>query len=232
MIEVEHLTKQYGRSTALDLPELTIPDGQCVGLVGNNGAGKTTFFNLLLDLVPATTGLVRNLGVQVARSESWKHHTGAYLDESFTIGYLTPEEYYTFIADLRGVTKEDLDAFLHPFEPFFNGEILGKGKYLRDLSKGNLKKAGVVAALIGSPKVLVLDEPFANLDPSSQLRLKSILKELASRKDITMLISSHDLAHVAEVCDRILVLEKGKLVKDLKTTPETLAELEKVFAPA
>lgn len=232
MVEAEQLTKKYGRNLALDLPSLSIPDGQCVGLVGNNGAGKTTFFNLLLDLVPASTGAVRNMGEPVHQGENWKQHTGSFLDESFLIGYLTPEEYFEFIAGLRGQDKASLAAFLETFAPFFGGEVLGKRKYLRDLSKGNMKKAGIVGALIGAPKLIVLDEPFANLDPSSQLRLKAILKELAARKDVTLLISSHDLAHVAEVCERILVLEQGKLVKDITTTPETLAELEKVFAPA
>lgn len=232
MIEVKQLSKRYGAKTALHLPELTVPDGQCVGLVGNNGAGKTTFFNLLLDLVRATTGTISSFGQPVHLNEDWKRHTGAYLDERFLIDYLTPEEYFSFLAGLRGQTKAELEALLNGLGPFFAGEVLGTRKYLRDLSKGNMKKAGVASALIGAPKLVVLDEPFANLDPSSQLGLKSILKQMALRREVTMLISSHDLAHVTEVCERILVLEKGELVKDLRTTPETLKELEAMFTTA
>ena len=124
----------------------------------------------------------------------------------------------------------DVDAFLQPFEEIFNEEILGKKKFLRDLSKGNQKKAGIVAALIGNPQVIVLDEPFANLDPTTQIRLKKMLKSLTENNEVTVLISSHDLSHVTEVCERIVVLEKGNVVKDLNTSEETLTELESYFS--
>jgi len=97
------------------------------------------------------------------------------------------------------------------------------------LSKGNQKKVGLVAALIGNPEVIILDEPFANLDPTTQIRLKKLLKELAQNQEKTLLISSHDLGHVTEVTDRIVVLDKGDIVKDIETTPETLKELESFF---
>ena len=116
------------------------------------------------------------------------------------------------------------------FEDFFHGEIIGQKKYLRDLSKGNQKKAGIVAALIGNPEVIVLDEPFANLDPTTQIRLKNIIKELSEKQDVTVLISSHDLIHVTDVCERIVVLEKGEVVKDLAKSAATLQELEEHFA--
>ena len=156
--------------------------------------------------------------------------TSAFIDESFLIGYLTPEEYFYFIGELRGQNKADVDALTSQFEDFFNDEIIGKKKYLRDLSKGNQKKAGIVAALIGNPEVIILDEPFANLDPTTQIRLKQIIKDLAKTKGVTILISSHDLSHVTEVCESIVVLEKGEVVKDLETNPATLKELEAHFA--
>jgi ABC-2 type transport system ATP-binding protein len=229
MITVHQLTKNYGNQCVLDLPELTIPSGQCFGLVGNNGAGKTTFFSLILDLIAATTGHIENNGIPVASSEDWKPTTAAFIDESFLIGYLTPEEYFEFIATLRGVPSEALKVWLKQFETFFNGEVLGKKKYLRDLSKGNQKKAGIVAALIGAPKTILLDEPFANLDPSSQIRLKELISSIKEQQQTTFLISSHDLTHITEVCDRIVLLEKGKRVKDILKTPQTLAELEAYF---
>ena len=230
MINTIDLSKKYGKKTVLNIPSLEIPKGQSFGLVGNNGAGKTTYFNLILDLIQPTTGKIMNNDIQVNTSEDWKPFTSAFIDESFLIGYLTPEEYFDFIARLRGVNQVDLTAFLKKFEELFNDEILGQKKYLRDLSKGNQKKAGIVAALIGQPEVVILDEPFANLDPTTQIRLKKTLKTINEESISTLLISSHDLGHITEVCERIVVLNKGDIIKDLKTSDETLKELEHFFA--
>ena len=230
MIKTTELSKKYGEETVLNIESLEIPKGQSFGLVGNNGAGKTTFFNLLLDLILPTTGYITNNEIRVNTSEEWKPFTSAFIDESFLIGYLTPEEYFYLIGELRGMNKADVDKFLLQFEEIFNNEIIGKKKYLRDLSKGNQKKAGIVGALIGDPEVVVLDEPFANLDPTTQIRLKKILKTLTEDKAVTFLISSHDLNHVTEVCERIVVLEKGDIIKDIVTSTETLKELESHFS--
>jgi ABC-2 type transport system ATP-binding protein len=230
MIHSKNITKKYGTAQVLNIEELEIPKGQSFGLVGNNGAGKTTFFNILLDLIRPTTGEITNHEIIVNKSEAWKSFTGSFIDETFLIGYLTPEEYFDFIGDLRGMNKADIQSFLSQFEEIFNGEILGKKKYLRDLSKGNQKKAGIVAALLGNPQVIILDEPFANLDPTTQIRLKKKLKELTEDKEVTILVSSHDLSHVTEVCERIVVLDKGSVVKDIKTSTETLKELESYFS--
>jgi ABC-2 type transport system ATP-binding protein len=229
MIQAAELTKKYDGIAVLNIENLEIQKGQSFGLVGNNGAGKTTFFNLLLDLIKPTTGKISTNNIQVNLSEDWKQFTGSFIDESFLIGYLTPEEYFYFIGDLRGQNKADIDAFLVQFEEIFNDEIIGKKKYLRDLSKGNQKKAGIVSALIGNPEVIILDEPFANLDPTTQIRLKQIIKELTQKREVTILISSHDLKHVTEVSERIVVLEKGDIIKDLITSEATLKELETYF---
>ncbi|MEX1383276.1 ABC transporter ATP-binding protein [Lutibacter sp.] len=230
MIITSELSKKYGENTVLTIESLEIPKGQSFGLVGNNGAGKTTYFNLLLDLIKPTTGNVINNNIQVNTSEDWKPFTAAFIDESFLIGYLTPEEYFYFIGELRGLKKADVDVFLTQFEEIFNDEILGGKKYLRDLSKGNQKKAGIVAALIGDPEVIILDEPFANLDPTTQIRLKKLLKDLTVNSNATVLISSHDLGHITEVCERIVVLDKGVVVKDIETSAATLKELEAYFS--
>ncbi len=230
MIEAINLSKTYGPNTVLNIEHLTIPKGESFGLVGNNGAGKTTFFSLLLDLIQPTTGHIVNQGVQVNISEDWKPFTSAFIDESFLIGYLTPEEYFYFIGDLRGQNKADVDALLDKHREFFNDEILGGKKYLRDLSKGNQKKVGIIATLIGTPEVIILDEPFANLDPTTQIRLKRIIKELADDPNVTILVSSHDLLHTVEVSNRIVALHKGEVVKDITTSEETLKELEAFFA--
>lgn len=230
MIQTTQLSKKYGKAEVLNIESLEIPTGQSFGLVGNNGAGKTTLFNILLDLIRPTSGAIINNDIQVNTSEVWKNFTGSFIDESFLIGYLTAEEYFEFIGDLRGMNKADVKKFLSQFDEFFNDEILGKKKYLRDLSKGNQKKVGIIAAMMGNPQVVILDEPFANLDPTTQIRLKKIIKTLTENREITVLISSHDLTHVTEVCERIVVLDKGKVVKDIKTSQETLQELESYFS--
>lgn len=229
MIQAINLQKEYNGTTVLNLPELTIEKGQVFGLVGNNGAGKTTFFSLVLDLIRASRGKVIINDIPVAKSEDWKELVAAYIDESFTIGYLTPDEYFSFIGELRGMNDNDVSSFLKDYTDFFKDEILGKKKFIRDLSKGNQKKVGVVGALMGNPDVIVLDEPFANLDPSSQYQLRAIIKDLGQQKEKTLLISSHDLDHVADVCSRIVVLEKGEVVRDVEKTDSTLAELEEFF---
>ncbi len=230
MISVSNLSKTYNGVSVLNIESLEIPKGQSFGLVGNNGAGKTTFFSLLLDLIQPTTGQIKSKDILVNESEDWKPFTSAFIDESFLIGYLTAEEYFYFIGELRGQNKADVDALVGQFEDFFHDEILGKKKHLRDLSKGNQKKAGIVATFIGNPEVIILDEPFANLDPTTQIRLKGIIKDLAKKQGVTVLVSSHDLLHVTDVCERIVVLEKGEVIKDLKTSEATLKELEAHFA--
>lgn len=229
MITAQNLTKVYNSVAVLNIENLEIPKGQSFGLVGNNGAGKTTFFSLMLDLIQPSSGYINNNGVQVDLSEAWKPFTAAFIDESFLIGYLTAEEYFYFIGELRGRNKADVDQLLSGFNDFFHGEILGQKKYLRDLSKGNQKKVGIVATFIGDPEVIILDEPFANLDPTTQIRLKTIIKDLAAKKEVTVLVSSHDLSHVTEVCERIVVLHKGEVVKDIQTSTQTLKELEVFF---
>lgn len=230
MIQIHNISKKYGATEVLNIDNLTITKGQSLGLVGNNGAGKTTLFNMILDLIRPTSGKITNHEVIVNKSEAWKTFTGSFIDESFLIGYLTAEEYFEFIGNLRGMNTADITSFLNQFKDFFNDEILGKKKYLRDLSKGNQKKVGIIAALMGKPQVVILDEPFANLDPTTQIRLKTIIKTISENEETTVLISSHDLSHVTEVCKRIVVLDKGKLVKDLQTSQETLKELEGYFS--
>mgnify|MGYP000880567491 CR=1 FL=1 len=230
MIKTNSLTKIYGDKTALSIDQLEIPTGQSFGLVGNNGAGKTTFFSLLLDLIKASSGEIISNKIAVAKSEEWKNFTSAFIDDSFLIGYLTPEEYFYFVGCLRGIDQKEVDLFLEAYADFFNDEILNQKKYLRDFSKGNQKKVGLVATFIGKPKVIILDEPFANLDPTTQIKLKQLIHKKSEDKELTLLISSHDLNHVTEVCNRIVLLEKGSVIMDKETTSKTLQELEDYFS--
>ncbi|MBD1397734.1 ABC transporter ATP-binding protein [Pontibacter sp. JH31] len=229
MIEVKNLEKSYSGTTVVKINALQVTSGESVGLVGNNGAGKTTLFRMMLDLVRPTGGEVFSKGIAVAETDAWKYYTGSHLDEGFLIDYLTPEEYFKFIGELHGLSQGDVQERLLPFMDFFNGEVLQQRKYIRDFSKGNQKKIGIAAAALSHPELLVLDEPFANLDPTSQIRLKNLLKYLHAQHNMTMLISSHDLNHVIEVCERIVILEKGQIVQDMQTTENTLQALEAYF---
>ena len=224
MIQLQNIIKAYNKEIVLNIAELTIVKGEIFGLVGNNGAGKTTMFNIILDLITASRGQVTSKGIHVRESEDWKDFTGAFIDESFLIGYLTPEEYFNFIGGLRKMNKAQIGDFLQLYSDFFNGEILGKKKFIRDHSKGNQKKAGIVAALMGKPEVVVLDEPFANLDPSSQFKLRKLIKQFAAQNGTTFLISDHTLDNIADVSTRLIILEKGKIVRDVVKTETTLQE--------
>jgi ABC-2 type transport system ATP-binding protein len=228
MISIKQIKKSYKNQLAVSVSELEIKSGELVGLVGNNGAGKTTLFRLILDLVLADEGEVFLKGKNVAKSEDWKIITAAYLDEGFLIGYLTAMEYFYFVGSLHQLTKSTVNEYLKTFEAFFDGCLSGN-KYIRDLSKGNQFKVGIVACLLQNPELLILDEPFANLDPSSQLRLMTLLKKLNEEKRMTILISSHDLNHITDTCKRILLLDHGVIIKDLQSNSETLNELENYF---
>ncbi len=230
ILDIKDLKKTYGSRTVVDIPELQIRAGETIGLVGNNGAGKTTLFRMLLDLIRPTEGQIRSKGANVAHSDEWKNYTASFLDEGFLIDYLTPEEYFIFIGSLHSMDQAQVREYLLRYSEFFNGEILNSGKYIRDFSKGNQNKIGIAAALMQNPELLILDEPFANLDPTTQIRLKTLLKQLRVTHNVTTLISSHDLNHVTEVCNRIILLEKGIIIKDILTDENTLGELEAYFS--
>ena len=232
MISIKNLSKLYNGICVLDIPELEIKQGETVGLVGNNGAGKTTLFRCLLDLIRPSTGQITSNGLNVQNNDQWKSYTGSFLDESFLLDYLSAEEFLTFTGSLYGQSEVGIQDFYHTMSGIFNDEVLGKNKYIRDLSKGNQKKIGISAALIGNPQLLILDEPFTNLDPTSQIRLKQLLRKFNEENNMTMFISSHDLNHVTEVCKRIVVIHKGKIAYDLQTNENTLSELERFFTLA
>jgi ABC-2 type transport system ATP-binding protein len=230
MITVKNLKKVYGNYFELNIERLEIIQGESFGLVGNNGAGKTTLFNLILDLIPATDGKVLSKNETVAGSDQWKKYTGSYIDTRFLIGFLTPREYLDFAGSLYGYNREDIENTLDRYKGFIDDQLLTGKRLIRDLSLGNKTRVGILAALMVEPEVVILDEPFAHLDPTSQSRLENILHSIKEENGATLLISSHDLKHITDVCDRIAVLDDGKIKKDIKTNAETLAELEDFFA--
>ncbi len=230
MIEITNLLKTYGSKRAIDIDHYTIADGDMLGLVGNNGAGKTTLFRLILDLVRADHGSVAIQGTDVTRTEDWKDITGAYIDDGFLIDYLTPEEYFYFIGRMYGLGKDEVDSRLRPFDRFMNGEVMGQKKFIRNYSMGNKQKIGIISALIHRPRLLILDEPFNFLDPSSQAIIKHLLKAYHEQEGATVLISSHNLNHTVDICPRIALLEHGVILRDIDNRDhQAEKELEDYF---
>ena len=232
-IKICNLVKQYGKNTVLDIPQLTIGSGELVGLVGNNGAGKTTLMRLVLDLIEATGGYVETDGRRVTEDAAWKQFTGSFVDGRFLIDFYTPEEYFGFIARVYGLSQETLDNRLEQYQPLMHGEILGTRKYLRQFSEGNRQKIGIIGAMLINPKVLILDEPFNYLDPSSQITVAKLIRQMNEQLGTTVIISSHNLSFVSEISTRILLLEKGHIIKDLPNHDGSATkELEDYFNTA
>jgi len=229
-IKIENLKKCFGEKVAVNISEFTIHDGEVLGLVGNNGAGKSTLFRLMLDLIKADEGRVLMGDTDVSKTEEWKDWTGAYVDDSFLIDYLTPDEYLQFIARITGKTEQELQNFLADFEHFMAGEVCGQKKLIRNLSAGNKQKLGIVAAMLLHPKILILDEPFNFLDPSSQSAIKHLLTKYNQETGATILVSSHNLQHTVDICPRIALLENGVIIRDIANhNGEAIAELENYF---
>lgn len=230
MITINELQKIFGEKIAVDINSYTINPGEMIGLVGNNGAGKTTLFRLILDLLKADKGNVTIKDIDVSKNEEWKTFTGAFIDDGFLIDYLTPEEYFYFVGKMNGMKKEAVDARLATFERFMNGEVMGQKKYIRNFSAGNKQKIGIVSAMLHQPELLILDEPFNFLDPSSQSIIKQLLKKYNEETHATILISSHNLSHTVDICPRIALLEHGVIIKDIKNENNSAEkELEEYF---
>lgn len=228
-LELKNVVKRFGEKTALDISELTIEKGTLLGLVGNNGAGKTTLFRLVLDLLKADEGYVLSKGVDVSKSEDWKTYTGSFIDNRFLIEFLTPEEYFHFIGETYGLNKEGVHERLQPFVRFMNDEILEQKKYIRNFSAGNKQKIGIMAAIMIRPEILILDEPFNFLDPSSQIEIRDMILKLNQELNTTVLISSHNLNYTTDISSRVVLLEKGVIIKDLNNSPEAISELNTYF---
>ena len=230
MIKIEELKKHFGDTCACDIPSFTINNGNILGLVGNNGAGKTTLFRLLLDLLKADEGSVTIDDINPAESEEWKNNVGAHIDEGFLIDFLTPEEYFSFLGKISGMTQTDVNHRLEDFERFAGGEIFGQKKLIRNLSAGNKQKVGIISALLRKPKTVILDEPFNFLDPTSQLVLKHLISDYARETHATVIISSHNLQHTVDISTRIALLEHGQIIRDLSNVEgSATAELQEYF---
>ncbi len=252
-LTIEKVKKAFGEKVAIDIDHFSIHSGEIVGLVGNNGAGKTTLFRIILDLLLPDKGTVTVDGISKPRfgdgdasaetvhggeyvsyvtsaCEDWKAFTGAYIDNGFLIDYLTPDEYFSFISKVSGMSKEEKDSRLAKFENFMNGEVLGQNTLIRNLSAGNKQKVGIIGAMLNSPQLLILDEPFNYLDPSSQIAMKYLLESYNRETGATILVSSHNLLHTFDICTRITLLEHGVILKDYdKSYADLTAEIEDYF---
>jgi ABC-2 type transport system ATP-binding protein len=230
MLKIIDLVKQFNQVEVLNISQFSVSQGELVGVLGNNGAGKTTLFRLCLDLLKADSGIVFIENQDVSHSELWKKSTSAFIDEHFLIDFLTPEEYFYFIGDLYSVNKNEINSVLTDFIPFMGDEILNKKKYIDKFSKGNKQKIGIIGAMLVRPKLLILDEPFNFLDPSSQIIMKRLLQEYNRKYGTTVLLSSHNLQHVMDICNRIIVLESGRIVRDeVNPDNETKQSIENYF---
>ena len=228
---IEGLVKTFGGRTALDIETCRISQGEIVGLVGNNGAGKTTLFRLIMDLIKPDKGYVDIGEYRVNETEDWKTHVAAFIDAGFLIDFLTPEEYFEFIARIYNITQADLELRLAAFNRFMGGEILGQKKYIRNFSAGNKQKIGIIGVLITGAPVIILDEPFNYLDPTSQLLIRNILGEYNKNTGATVFVSSHNLNHVADLCRRVILLKESKILHDMDNTEKQAeAELLRYFS--
>jgi ABC-2 type transport system ATP-binding protein len=214
MIDINNLTKKFNLVEVLNIPGLSINQGELIGILGNNGAGKTTLFRLCIDLLKADSGSVSIKNKKVNESVDWKKYTAAFIDEHFLIDFLTPEEYFYFIGDLYNIDKRQVDSALNDFIPFMNNEILNTNKYIDKFSKGNKQKIGIIGAMFFRPEILILDEPFNFSDPASQIRMKRLLQEYNQKYNTTILLSSHNIQSVTDICNRIIILESGHVIKD------------------
>ena len=227
---LDRVKKIFGQTTALDIERFVVNPGDILGLVGNNGAGKTTMFRIILDLLNADEGTVMINNIDTARSEDWKDCTGAYIDTGFLIDYLTPEEYFAFIAKINNISKDEVESRLARFQDLMNDEVIGQNKLIRNLSAGNKQKVGIIAAMLNNPSLIILDEPFNFLDPSSQIAVKYILRDYNKETGATIIVSSHNLSHTTDICTRVALLEHGHIIHDFnKSDANMMEELTNYF---
>ena len=229
MIEVSHLTKKYGGHLAVDDVSFTVEDGQIYGLLGPNGAGKSTIMNILTGYLSATSGQVTVAGHPLPEEADEAKACVGYLPEQPPLyPEMTVGEYLNFVAELKKVPRaQRKDQVLHAARRTGLEKVLPR--LIRSLSKGYKQRVGIAQALLGSPKIIILDEPTVGLDPAQVIEMRKLIRELG--KAHTVILSSHILSEVQAVCQQVLILSKGKLAAS-GTLQELTADgrsLEEVF---
>ena len=209
MIEVSHLTKQYGNHLAVDDVSFTVADGQICGLLGPNGAGKSTIMNILTGYLSATSGQVTVAGHPLPEEADAAKACVGYLPEQPPLyPEMTVQEYLTFAAELKGVKKAERKEQVCKAARRTGLEAV-LPRLIRSLSKGYKQRVGIAQALLGSPRLIILDEPMVGLDPAQVVEIRKLIRELGRAH--TVILSSHILSEVQAVCQQILILSKGHL---------------------
>lgn len=229
MIEVSHLTKTYGRHLAVDDVSFAVEDGQICGLLGPNGAGKSTIMNILTGYLSATGGLVTVAGHSLPEEADAAKACVGYLPEQPPLyPEMTVEEYLLFAAELKGVKRADRKEQVRK-AAHRTGLDNVMPRLIRSLSKGYRQRVGIAQALLGSPKLIILDEPTVGLDPAQVVEIRKLIRELG--KAHTVILSSHILSEVQAVCQQVLILSKGKLAASGTLEELTAGDrsLEEVF---
>lgn len=229
MIEVSHLTKTYGRHLAVDDVSFAVEDGQICGLLGPNGAGKSTIMNILTGYLSATGGLVTVAGHPLPEEADAAKACVGYLPEQPPLyPEMTVEEYLLFAAELKGVKRADRKEQVRK-AAHRTGLDNVMPRLIRSLSKGYRQRVGIAQALLGSPKLIILDEPTVGLDPAQVVEIRKLIRELG--KAHTVILSSHILSEVQAVCQQVLILSKGKLAASGTLEKLTAGDrsLEEVF---
>ena len=220
MIEVEHLTKRYGGHVAVDDISFTVQDGCIYGLLGPNGAGKSTTMNIITGYLSATAGTVKVDGHDIAAEPMQAKACIGYLPEQPPLYQdMTVQEYLLFVAELKGERKKAARAASVEKAAARAGLQGMERRLIRNLSKGYRQRVGIAAALLGTPKVIILDEPTVGLDPAQMIEIRALIHDLG--KTHTVILSSHILSEVQAICDRVLIIAHGKLIA--QGTPEELA---------
>ena len=218
MIEVKNLVKKYGNHTAVDHLNFTIEEGHVYGFLGPNGAGKSTTMNIMTGYLGATEGEVLINGHDILKEPEEAKKQIGYLPELPPLYMeMTVHEYLEFVAELKGIAKNKREESINEVEKMVKiWEV--ENRLIRNLSKGYRQRVGLAQAVLGFPKIIILDEPSVGLDPKQIIEIRELIRQLAKKH--TVILSSHILAEVREVCDYILIISKGKLVAS--DTPENL----------
>ena len=221
MIEVSHLSKSYGSRPAVQDLSFTVPDGQIYGLLGPNGAGKSTIMNILTGYLAPTEGEVKVAGFRLPEQAQQAKACVGYLPEQPPLyPEMTVQEYLLFVAELKG-TRKKADRAAAVAHAAARAGLQGmEQRLIRNLSKGYRQRVGIAAALLGTPKIIILDEPTVGLDPAQMIEIRSLIRDLG--KTHTVILSSHILSEVQAVCQQVLILSKGRLVA--VGSPEQLGE--------
>jgi ABC-2 type transport system ATP-binding protein len=220
VIEIENVTKRYGEHVALDSLNFTVKKGEILGFLGPNGAGKSTTMNIITGYLSATEGTVRIDGVDILEQPETVKKKIGYLPEIPPLYMdMTVEEYLKFVSKLKKVKADAIEPSLQRIMNLVKIEHVKK-RLIKNLSKGYKQRVGLAQAIIGDPEVLILDEPTVGLDPKEIIEIRNLIKGIG--KEHTIILSSHILSEVSAVCDRVLIINKGKIVA--AGTPEELSK--------